>query len=160
MTELDSEERDKGLHRKKRAQNAGSAIFRGKGPYWRSMGCWMVWSWLFRRLKGLFYIGGMVFFRRNFKRVQDIPACHFFWQGVLRTAHGFGGGCGEQKCSYDIRGWHTTLNLIYQVVICKEELCYRVFYEVYTTVYYCSRHYSTKIRNFDPWVFFIKYKEW
>ena len=40
MKELDSEERGKGLHRKKEAQNDGSAIFRGKGTYCRSMGCW------------------------------------------------------------------------------------------------------------------------
>ena len=58
-------------------------------------------------------------------------------RGALRTAHGFGGGCGEQKCSYDIRGCHTTLNLIYQVVICEEELLLQGFMRctlLYTTV--------------------------
>jgi len=45
--------------------------------------------------------------------------------------------CGEQKCSYDIRGCHTTLNLIYQVVICEEELLLQGFMRctlLYTTV--------------------------
>ena len=39
MKELDSEGRDKGLHRKKEAQDDGSTIFRGKSTYCRSMGC-------------------------------------------------------------------------------------------------------------------------
>ena len=40
--ELDSEGRDKGLHRKKEAQDDDGTIFRGESTYCRSMGCWMI----------------------------------------------------------------------------------------------------------------------
>ena len=86
-------------------------VSKGRKPTVGVLDGLMAWSWFFDDRRGCFILMGMVFFRSNLIwGLLNIPARHFFWQGALGTVHSLGGGFGEQKCSYDIRGCHTTPN--------------------------------------------------
>ena len=147
--ELDSEGRDKGLHRKREAQDDGSTILQKEKYILKEYGMLDGLKLAISKAEGavLYWGNGFLGGTSNGYRTFLLA---IFWRGALRTAHGFGGGCGEQKCSYDIRGCHTTLKLIYQVVICEEELLLQGFMRctlLYTTVAGTT---VPEIRNFDP----------